>query len=310
MNYLSRLSGKIKFDESLKSRSTFKIGGRARIWFEPDSINDLCSAVKVARDKKIPVLIIGAGSNILVAKKKINVMVINLNAKEFKRIEFGKQIVDCGAGVKLSFLIKKAASCDLGGLEFLSGIPATVGGALSMNAGISFKIPAAPGERKSNKLRLANIANLLEDITVMTYRGIIRRINKKDLIFGYRRSNLSKYIILSARFKLIKKTKKQIKEDIKEYLVYRRRTQDLRFASLGCIFKNPKSNISAGRLIDLCGLKGKMIGDACISEKHANFILNKGNAKAGDVLRLIRFIKKKVRNKFNIVLTPEIKIWN
>ena len=329
MNYLSGLSGKIKFGEPLKPRSTFKIGGRARIWFEPHSVNDLCSAVKGARQEKIPVLVIGAGSNILPVKKRINAMVINLNSREFKRIEFAKSRVDCGAGVKLSFLINKAALLGLGGLEFLSGIPATVGGALCMNAGMNAGITyqasgirqeirgkngrKAKGEKlKPNTMQriTRGIGDLVKSVTVMDYRGDVKILKREDLNFGYRRSNLSKYIVLSARFKLIKKSKKQIKEGVRGYLAYRRRTQDLRFASLGCIFKNPKSNISAGRLIDLCGLKGRAAGGACISAKHANFILNKGNAEARDVLRLISLIKKRVKDKFNIVLTPEIKIWN
>ncbi len=150
--------------------------------------------------------------------------------------------------------------------------------------------------------------DLVENVTVMDYNGSIKALTKKGLKFGYRSSNLSKYIILSTRIKLIRKSKLEIQNKIKGYLRYRKKTQDANWASAGCVFKNPPG-ISAGSLIDLCGLKGKKIGGACISDRHANFIINQAKAKASDVLKLIALAKRKVKDQFNIDLEPEIKIW-
>jgi len=167
-----------------------------------------------------------------------------------------------------------------------------VGGALAMNAGIAVK----------------SIGDLVRDATVMDYAGNIKTLNKKNIRFGYRESDLSKYIILSTRIRLVKKNKERIKDEIVKYISYRKLTQDLSKPSAGCIFRNPAGD-SAGRLIDLCGLKGKRIGGAAVSLKHANFILNLKEASSGDVCKLMGFIRKKVDSRFNINLTPEIKIW-
>jgi UDP-N-acetylmuramate dehydrogenase len=142
----------------------------------------------------------------------------------------------------------------------------------------------------------------------MDYNGKIKTLHKKEIRFAYRSSGLQKYIILSAHLKLKKKNKALIQNRIREYLCQRKASQDLSRPSAGSVFKNPAYS-SAGRLIDLCGLKGKSIGDARISCKHANFILNLGRAKARDVLKLIALIKKEVKKKFHVILEPEIKIW-
>jgi UDP-N-acetylmuramate dehydrogenase len=142
----------------------------------------------------------------------------------------------------------------------------------------------------------------------MDYNGDIKTLDKSKIKFGYRQSNLSRFIILDALFKVTKKSKKKIKAEVKKLLIVRRRTQDYSLANAGCIFKNPVGQ-SAGKLIDLCSLKGKKVGAALVSKKHANFILNSGRAKAEDVLKLMRLIRKRVKDKFNINLEPEIKIW-
>jgi UDP-N-acetylmuramate dehydrogenase len=181
----------------------------------------------------------------------------------------------------------------LAGLEFLAGIPGTVGGALAMNAG-------AWGR---------SIGELVEKATVMDYNGDIEVLTKKQMKFSYRNSSLQKYIILNIYLKLKKKNKRIINEKITGYLAQRRNSQDNSLPNAGCIFKNPSERISAGRLIDLCGLKGRNIGDAFISLRHANFVLNKGNARARDVLKLMELAKREVRKKYRINLEPEIKIW-
>lgn len=302
MNYPLNLLPGISFNEPLNKHTTFSIGPRARVWFEPKNISGLGIALLWAKERNIPVFVIGAGSNVLIRGKAINAVFIRLNSPAFKTVKPQGNVIFCGAGAGLWHLIKKTAALGLGGLEFLSGIPGTLGGALAMNAGISRRV-------KGNGLRVKEIGELVEDVTVMDYGGRIKTIFKENLCFDYRSSNLSRCIILSAHLKLFKKDKKKINRDIREYIARRRNAQDALSRSAGCIFKNPSPDKSAGRLIDLCGLKGVSRGDAAISGKHANFIINRAAAKAEDVLALMSLAKKKVKKIFGITLKPEIKIW-
>lgn len=268
-----------------------------QFWVEPADIKDLQILLKAALEKNISLRIIGAGSNVLVSSQGLKGIVAKLNSPIFKKISIKNQVVDAGAGASLRELINSTQEKGLAGLQFLVGIPGTVGGALVANAGVNV-------ERKSY-----SIGDLVEEITVMDYNGRLRTLNKKQIRFGYRSSNLSKYIILSARLRLKKGDRQNISQDIQGLMGYRRRTQELSRPSAGCIFKNPMTR-SAGSLIDLCGLKGTRKGDACVSSKHANFIVNLGDAQACDVLKLMDLIQKKVREKFGVILEPEIKIWS
>lgn len=283
--------GDYKFNEPLSKHNKFRIGGRCLVWCEPKDLEDLKFILKYTKEENIPLFVIGEGSNILVRDKGFKGIVIHLDTPYFRRIEFRGNFVFAGCGLKLSQIIRLAAKKNLGGLEFLFGIPGSLGGALVMNAGSSEK----------------SIGDLIEDITVMDYNGRIKILNKRNIRFGYRNSNLSRFIILSAHLRLVKRDRKEIEDRIARYRIYRKRTQPQNIPSAGCIFKNPKG-LSAGKIIEECGLKGKRIGGAEISYKHANFILNKGKAKARDILRLMRFIQKKVYKKYRILLEPEIKI--
>lgn len=272
--------------------TTFKIGGPAKFFIEPKDSAELRLILAYARKYKVPLFVIGAGSNILISDKGVGGIVLRLRSPYFRKLIFNGEHLEAGSGVMLSQLLNATQKQGLSGLEFLAGIPGTVAGALIMNAGI-------PGE---------TIGDLVEEVWVMDYNGNIKLLKKQVLKFGYRTSNLSKYIILNAHLRLVKKAKLAIKNKIAEYLNYRRMNQDISKPSAGCIFKNPKGT-QAGRLIDLCGLKGKRIGGACISKRHGNFILNQDKATAGDVLKLMDLIIKRVKRKFNITLEPEIKIW-
>lgn len=292
MNWWKNLPGKVKFQELLKNHTTFKIGGPAEFFIQPKDIDALKQLLRSVKRYHLPLRVIGGGSNILSSDKGLKGVVIKLNSAGFKRIIFKRTNLSAGSAVPLSQVLKITQRRGLSGLEFLAGIPGTVGGALVMNAG-------AQG---------ASIGNFVKEARVMDYNGKIKTLNKSKLKFGYRTSNLSKYIILNASFNLLKKDRQLILEKITRYLNYRKATQDLSKPSAGCIFKNP-DGVSAGKLIDLCALKGKSIGGAKISLRHANFILNQGGACASDVLKLIDLIRKKVKAKFNIALKPEIKIW-
>ncbi len=287
------IKGVIKKNEPLKSYTTFKIGGPAKYFVEPEDLDDLRLLLESAKKYKIPALIIGAGSNLLVSDKGIDGLVIKLNSPNFKKISFDNNVARAGSGCLLSRVIKNSQKRCLSNMEFLAGIPGTVGGALVMNAGI-------PGK---------NIGDLVEDVTIMDYNGNIETLARSKIKFNYRRSGLSKYIVLSASFLLSRNRQAEIQSAIQNYLASRKDKQELSLPSAGCVFKNSHAMGSAGSLIDLCGLKGRRIGDACVSEKHANFIVNKGHARASDVSMLMELVKEKVEKKFRITLKPEIKIW-
>jgi UDP-N-acetylmuramate dehydrogenase len=282
----------IKRNQSLKNKTTFKIGGKADFFSEPNDLAELNLVVSWAKKNSIPVSVVGAGSNLLISDKGVRGLVIRLNSAYFRNISLKGSCIEAGSGVTLPQLIQFVKNKSLSGSEFLAGIPGTLGGALAMNAGCWGK----------------SIGDLVREVEVLDYAGNIKKIRSKEIKFGYRKTNLKNCIILSAVLKFKRGGREAIIRSIKEYILKRRNSQDLTFPNAGCIFKNPKS-LSAGRLIDLCGLKGKSMGGALISDKHANFILNKGDAKAGDVLKLMRLIKTRVRKRFKVNLEPEIKIW-
>jgi UDP-N-acetylmuramate dehydrogenase len=292
MNWRKDLKGKVLLGEPLSKHTTFKIGGPAEFFIKPRDVHDLKLLLRGLKKYKMPILLLGAGSNILVGDKGIKAIVLKLDSPYFKKIIFRHNGLEAGCGLRLRQLVGLTKQRGLTGAEFLAGIPGTVGGALAMNAGAWGK----------------NIGELVEKIRVMDYNGNTKILHKRQLKFGYRSSGLGKYIILNTYLKLSKKNKEEISDNIKECLRRRFATQDNSLPNAGCIFKNPPRE-SAGRLIDLCGLKGKKIGGAVISKKHANFILNQGHASASDVLRLVDLMRKRVNKRFNLTLQPEIKIW-
>jgi UDP-N-acetylmuramate dehydrogenase len=285
-----------KLSEPLKKHTTFRIGGPAQFFFRPEDLEELRQIVGIARKRNLKVLALGSGSNLLVSDKGVRAVVVKLDKPGFQKISYFENILETGAGRPLSRLLSYCRGQGLSGLEFMAGIPGTVGGALSMNAGV-----------RAGKKLLA-IGDLVESVQVLDYNGKIKILEGRKLKFGYRRSNLSKYIILSCRFKLNFKSSGEIQDKIADYLKRRGNTQDYTRPNAGCVFKNPDGD-SAGRLIDACGLKGKKIGGAAVSFKHANFILNQNRCSARDVLALVKLIRKAVKKKYGILLEPEIKIW-
>lgn len=290
---LSALRGKIAFDVPMARHTTMHVGGPAFCLYQPDSVKDLIDAVRLCKLKKISFLAIGSGSNIIIKERGTKKFLIKLSSPFFKRIEICRTDIACGGGVLLNELIHTAESNSLGGSEFLVGIPGTVGGSIMQNAGA----------------HLGSISDIIKDVKILDRDGNARLLKRSQISFGYRSCSLDGAIIIGAIFSLKKSNKKNIKEKIAAYIEKRLSAQDYTAPSAGCIFKNPEGcKMSAGELIDRCGLKGAKIGGACISAKHANFILNKKNATAADVLRLIEFIKDKVRQRFGIMLEEEVKI--
>lgn len=302
MDWLKRLPGRLKFNEPLSRHCTFRIGGKAKAWYEPAGVADLRQLVKNAKSASVPVFIAGYGSNVLFPDRGFDGICFRLSAPGFTGIiKRGSSIVS-GAGASLARLIKFARDSGLGGLEFLTGIPGTVGGALVMNAGIRRSL-YIPGDN-----RVQEISSLITEVKVMDYSGMIKRLNRLDIRFGYRKSSLDKFIVLEAAFKLQKKSRNSIESDLRLIRAKRIKRQDYDYPSAGCIFRNPSQNVGAGKLIDDLGLKGLEHGGAAVSLKHANFIINKDKAKAADVLEIIGIIREKVRKAYNIELETEVKI--
>jgi UDP-N-acetylmuramate dehydrogenase len=282
----------MKPGQPLKDKTTFKIGGRAAFYCEPQDSEELAFVARTAVKCGVPLYILGAGSNILVSDGTVMGVVVKLSAPEFNLIRAEGRMIRAGAGVGLARLVNFARDSGLSGLEFLAGIPGTVGGALAMNAGCWGR----------------DILSRVKSARVMDRNGKIINLPCRKISSGYRSSSLSRFIILDCVFSLEKAQRKSVSELIDGYLERRRSVHDLTLPNAGCIFKNPGRH-SAGELLESCGLKGRSSGRAMISRKHANFILNRGNASARDVLKLMETAKSAVKRRFNIELEPEIKIW-
>ena len=287
------LTSVMTFDEPLAKHTTFGIGGPADCMVFPETREELSKLLKYAYQKKISAIFIGSGSNILVWDKGFDGIVISLK-KSFKNltIKRNSQII-VEAGVMLGTMVKQAMAAEIGGLESLIGVPGTVGGALIMNAG-------AFG---------SEISKYFEEAKTMTIEGDTKSYKKDEIEFSYRHSTFPKNeILLEATFQCKRGKPAEILKDRKVASDGRKSNQPLKFRSAGSIFKNPSDSLAAGYLIDKTGLKGTERGGAAISEKHANFIVNMGDATAADVLYLIKLAKKYVAKKFHINLELEVKL--
>ena len=287
------LTSVMTFDEPLAKHTTFGIGGPADCMVFPETREELSKLLKYAYQKKISAIFIGSGSNILVWDKGFDGIVISLK-KSFKNltIKQNSQII-VEAGVMLGTMVKQAMAAEIGGLESLIGVPGTVGGALIMNAG-------AFG---------SEISKCFEEAKTMTIEGDTKSYKKGEIEFSYRHSTFPKNeILLEATFQCKRGKPAEILKDRKVASDGRKSNQPLKFRSAGSIFKNPSDSLAAGYLIDKTGLKGTERGGAAISEKHANFIVNMGDATAADVLYLIKLAKKYVAKKFHINLELEVKL--
>ena len=276
-------------NESMKKHTTFGIGGKVALLIFPKSLSELIEILKILKQYKVEIYFIGSGSNILISDNDMEYAIISLK-KTFKKIIFGTNVITVEAGVMLGSLVRQLNNKKITGYESLNGVPGTVGGALIMNAG-------AFGSEISNNFISARTIN---------QEGDIRKYNKGNISFSYRKSSFpSNEILIDAVFKCIKGNKEKINSKKLLTSKERKEKQPLKYRSAGSIFKNPKEN-AAGYLIDSSKLKGLQIGDAQISEKHANFIINKGNATSNDVMKLIEIIKKKVYSTTKIKLELEI----
>jgi len=280
-------------NEPMKKHSTFGIGGCAKIFLLPRNQSEIKKILKYSKENNIKIFFIGSGSNLLFSDEGFDGIIISLK-KTFKNLEvFDNGHIIAGSGVILVKMVTKAISKNIKGLESLAGVPGTLGGALYMNAG-------AYGAEISNYFISAKFLNMDGEEKVIT---------NKDVDFSYRKSNFPKdYILVEAEFKCNKGDIEEIVKNKSKFSKSRRESQPLQYRSAGSIFKNPSSDLAAGYLIDNAGLKGIKKGNAMISEKHANFIVNLGGASSNDVIHLIRLIKKEVDKKFKINLDLEVKL--
>jgi UDP-N-acetylmuramate dehydrogenase len=285
--------GKVKKNELLSQHTTMKIGGPADIFIEPSSLENIQKVMTFIKERQIPWRAIGRGSNLLVSDKGIEGVVIKLGTG-LNHLDINESTISVGGGhslVSLSTLISKKG---LSGLEFASGIPGSVGGAVYMNAG-------AHGSDISKILTKAHI--LFED-------GSIEWLSNDEMEFTYRTSVLQNKrpgIVLEAEFQLTKGDRTAIVAQMQKNKDYRKDTQPWNFPCAGSIFRNPLPNY-AGKLIEEAGLKGFQIGGAKISEMHGNFIVNAGNATAKDVLDLIQYIKDEILNLYGVKMETEVEI--
>lgn len=284
----------IKENESLKIHTTYKIGGVAKYFITPKDLNELISLIKYLRENNIKYMILGNGSNTIFSSKTYDGAIINLSNLNKMEIKDNKIYVE--SGYQLIKLSIDAMNNNLSGLEFASGIPANVGGAVYMNAG-AYK---------------SDMSNLIEEVTFLDENLELKTLKNNELDFSYRHSLFQEknYIIISTVLNLEKGNKEEIKELMDNRKQRRIDSQPLDYPSAGSVFRNPSSEVFAGKLIEDLGLKGYMIGGAKISEKHANFIINYDNATGEDIKKLIELIKEKVKEKYNIDLIVEQRFVN
>ncbi|MBN1804636.1 MAG: UDP-N-acetylmuramate dehydrogenase [Sedimentisphaerales bacterium] len=293
MNTFNGLEEIVKTDYPLAKRTWYGLGGAADFFIRPKTVKQLKEVVRRCKKNNIPVYVMGFGSNLLISDNGIRGAVIKLEAEQFTQIEFDGTEVTAWAGAELSKLVLTCVEKGLSGIEALTGIPGSVGGAVKMNAGGNF----------------GDFGSVVETVTLMDGDGNIFKKSKPELVFDYRQTNITAKFILNARIKLNESDSEQIMRTVKEIWIYKKNNQPLNTKNSGCIFKNPHGS-SAGALIDRAGLKGLRIGGAVVSEKHANFIIAQKGCKSSDVKKLIDTIRQKIKEQFDTELELEVEIWN
>lgn len=285
---------KIEKDISLSTLTTYKTGGIAKLVVYPNNINNLKQMLKLIHKYNIKYFILGKGSNTLFSDKEFNGVIIKLDKLNNFKIKQTEIYVE--SGMILSKLVQASVKNELTGLEFAIGIPGTIGGAIYMNAG-------AYGN---------NMSNIVKSVIVLNEKFQIKELPLEKLKFDYRYSifqDNKNLICVAANIKLEHGNHDEIASKIKENLLKRKNSQPLEYPSAGSVFRNPEGNY-AGKIIEELGLKGKNIGGAEISTKHANFIINKNNASSSDILNLIKLVQKEVKDKYKIDLKLEQQLVN
>ena len=300
-DFLSDLSVVIIENEPLGPHTYLRVGGPARWFARPRSVGDACELIRRCRQEGVEYLPLGLGANLLVSDEGVDAMVIRLSEPAFQIVQWGCQdggegydpaTVKAAAGADMHRLVLDAVRGGFGGLERLAGIPGTVGGILRMNAGGRF----------------GNICDFVRDVTVVDASGELRTLGREEVGFRYRGSDLGGSVICGATLSLEPGDPKELQARFREIWEAKKNTQPLADNSAGCVFKNPPSG-SAGSMIDQAGLKGRRVGGAVVSPKHANFIVTEAGATAQDVLTLIGIIRREVADRFGVELETEVQLW-
>jgi UDP-N-acetylmuramate dehydrogenase len=281
--------GAVRFNAPLKEYTSFHIGGPADVLVEPVDVEDVARLTKQTHEQALPLFVLG-GTNVLVRDKGIRGVVVSLAKLRAIKEEPGSVLYAEG-GVGMPTLIGHAIRRSLAGLEWAAGIPGTVGGCVVMNAGT----------------RLGEMKDSVKAVRIVSSKGALIHCPAESIDFRYRRATLPPGVVVGVWLQLRAGVRSDIGQIVKDYLHYRRNTQPLTLPSAGCVFKNPL-NDSAGRLVEAAGLKGTSVGDAQVSTKHANFIVNQGHASAADVLSLIKKVRARIARKMGIKLELELKI--
>ena len=282
----------VRAAEPLANHTSFRIGGPAEWFAEPSSLNELVELLQMASQLGVPVSVIGGGTNLLVPDHGVSGLVVHLG-KAFRTVEplpassEGHARVRCGASVLTQRLVAMAAQQGWGDVDALAGLPGHVGGAVVMNA--------------------QQIGRFVEGVTHVSFEGVLRRVTQQQLRFAYRYAEVEPGILVDVTFRFLPQAPEEAAESIQCALEYRNSSQELRAPSAGCAFKNPTGQ-SAGRLIDQAGLKGSRIGDAQVSVRHANFLINLGQATCDDVLALMEHIQRRVAERCGVWLEPEVRL--
>ena len=282
----------VRRTESLANHTSFRIGGPADLFAEPSTLEELVTLLRMAAASGLPVAVIGGGTNMLVADRGINGLVVRLG-RGFRTVSLleseppQQARVRCGASVITQRLVWLAGQHGWGEVESLAGLPGQVGGAVVMNA--------------------QDIGRFVESLTLVSLQGEVECVSREQLRFSYRYTALPAGVITDVTFRFPKVPAELAAAGIRETLHRRNETQEVRLPSAGCAFKNP-NGISAGRLIDQAGLKGARIGDAQISMRHANFIVNVGQATCDDVVSLMEHVQRCVTLRFGVRLEPEVRL--
>lgn len=276
--------------EPMSRHTTFRVGGPAEYFLTANTAEQLRSVLACLREEGMPYFLLGNGSNLLVGDRGYRGAVVRLGGI-FETIDIQDETIRAGAGASLAMTARRAMESGLCGMEFASGIPGTLGGAVRMNAG------AYGGE----------MSMLVVSADVMDEKGAVRTLSREEMLFGYRTSVIknSPYTVLGAKLVLERDKREEIAARMQRLARQRREKQPLEFASAGSTFKRPEGNF-AGKLIMEAGLGGYSLGGAQVSEKHCGFIVNTGNATAADIAGLIREVAEKVQEKFGIILEPEV----
>ena len=293
MHLFDDFRGTVKLDVPLAPLVWFRLGGAAAYFASPRQLDELIALLNRCRQEGIAFKILGGGSNVLIRDEGVNALVIHLESPFFSDLTVRENIVEAGAAVPLTALISHSARAGLGGLEVLTGIPGTVGGALRGNAGG----------------RQGAIGQFVRRATVLDPSDLVQVRERDDLSFADRDSNLDDPLILSAEFELTPEEPESVVRRMRRIWIIKKENQPYGHQSSGCIFKNPSADVSAGALIDQAGLRGTRLGGAEVSDRHANFIIAHPGAKASDVLQLIDRIRQRVWQQFGYEFELQIQVW-